>query len=178
MERRRWLATLAGVGAAIILGGVAYAATLAAEPPAPAAGRPPGLLLSGLMPHALLGHLADELALTPEQRQTIHGFFEQARPDFERLHAELRANSEKLLATAPDDPAYQTVVASTSQAAADLASQFVLEASQLRAQVHSVLTPGQRAKLVTLQARLQAQAAARGSHGHGPWGSPPVAPNP
>jgi len=177
MERRRRLATLAGIGAAIILGGVAYAATLAAEPP-PAAGGPPRLPWSGLMPPALLGRAAEELALSPEQRQTIRGFFEQARPGFEQLHAELRANSERLLSTAPDDPAYQTVVASTSQAAADLASQFVLQASQLRAQVHSVLTPEQRAKLAALQARLRAQAATRPPHGHGPWGPPPAAPPP
>jgi Spy/CpxP family protein refolding chaperone len=175
VERRSWLATLAGIGAAIILGGVAYAATLAAEPAPPAVGGPPGLPWSGLMSPALLGRFADELALSPEQRQTIRGFFEQARPGFDGLQAELRASSDKLLATAPDDPAFQTVVASTSQAAADLASQFVLQASQLRAQVHSVLTPEQRVKLVALQARLRAQAATRPPHGHGPWG-PPTAP--
>jgi Spy/CpxP family protein refolding chaperone len=176
MERRRVLGVLAGIGAAAILSGVAYSAATqsGAEPPhGPGPDAGPGMMMPGMMPHHLLGRMADQLGLTPEQRQAVKGFFEQAKPGFEQLHKQMRANAELLLKTQPDDPAYQTVVASVSQSAAELASQFVLQASQLRAQVHSVLTPEQRVKLVALEANLHARAQDRRAHGHGQWAAPP-----
>jgi Spy/CpxP family protein refolding chaperone len=159
MERGHVLGSLAGVGAVLILGGVALAAaTLSADggssSPGPGAGIPPGLMLPGAMPPALLGHLADELGLTPQQRQTIRGLFDQARPGFGQLRRQMQAGAELLVRTAPDDPAFQSVLANVSQAAADLAAQFVLQAGQLRSQVHGVLTPDQRARLAVLEPGL------------------------
>ncbi len=178
---RRVLASLAGIGAAIILGGVAFAAASGSTaepppgpPPGPGPGGPPGLMLPGLLPpHALLGRLADQLGLSPEQRQTVKGFFDQARPGLEQLHKQMRANTELLMKTAPDDPAYQTVVATVSQSAADLAAQFVLQASQLRSQVHGALTQEQRNKLVLLESDLQAHLGEHRPHGPPPPGSAP-----
>ena len=142
-----------GIGAAVILGSVALAAASqsggASPPPhGPGMDGGPGMMMPGLMPHALLGRMADQLGLSPEQRQTIKGLFDQARPGFEQLHKQMRTNAELLAKTQPDDPAYQTVVANISQSAAELASQFVLQTSQLRSQVHGALTPAQRTKLV------------------------------
>lgn len=171
MDRRHVLGTLAGVGAAVILGSVALAAASQPggdAPPAPVAdaGGGPGWGMPGLMPHGLLGRAADELKLSPEQRQTIHGLYDQARPGFEQLRKQMRTGVELLARTAPDDPAYQGVVANVSQSAADAAAQFVLQASQLRAQVHGVLTPEQRTRLVALEAELPAKMQAH--HHHGP----------
>ncbi len=166
MDRRHVLGALAGVGAALILGGVALAAaTQSGGEPAALHGVGHGagaaLLLPGAVPHALLGRMAGELGLSPEQRQTIHGMFDQARPGFQQLRLQVLAGSELLARTAPDDAAYQTVVANVSQQAADAAAQFVLQASQLRSQVNGVLTPAQRTKLTTLEADLRARMLER-----------------
>ena len=171
MERRHLLGSLAGIGAALILGGVALAAaTLSADRsttlPGPGPDVPAGMLLPGVTPPALLGHLADELGLSPEQRQTIRSLFEQARPGFGQLRRQMQAGAELLARTAPDDPAYQSVVANVSRAAADLAAQFVLQAGQLRSQVHGVLTPEQRAKLAELEPGLYARWQERRHAGH------------
>jgi Spy/CpxP family protein refolding chaperone len=170
MERKRMLGALAGIGAAVILVGAAWSAASqsggASPPPhGPGPDAGPGIMMPGLMPHGLLGHMADELGLAPEQRQTIKGFFDQAKPGFEQLHQQMRANAELLMKTQPDDPAYQGVVANVSQSAADLAARFVLQASQLRSQVHSVLTPEQRTKLVTLQAQMHSRMRQHRHHG-------------
>jgi Spy/CpxP family protein refolding chaperone len=173
MERRRLLGTLAGIGAAAILGGMAFAAASQSggTNPAPQAPGPelgPAMMVPGLVPHALLGRVGNQLGLSSEQRQAIKGFFEQARPGLEQLHTQLRVNAELLAKTRPDDPAYQSVVANISQSAAELATQFVLQTSQLRSQVHGVLTPDQKDRLVALESerhtRLQQQRA-RGPHG-------------
>ena len=178
MQRRRMLGSLTGIGAAVVLGGVAFAASQSggANPPEPGPEGGPGMMMAGLMPHAVLGRMGEELGLAPEQRQAIKGFFEQAKPGFEQLHRQMRANAELLLKTQPDAPAYQSVVANVSQSAAELASQFVLQASQLRSQIHGVLTPEQRTKLVTLEADMHArmQHHHRGppADGGGPKGPP------
>jgi Spy/CpxP family protein refolding chaperone len=124
------------------------------------------------MPPALLGHVADELGLSPEQRQTIRGLFDQARPGFAQLRREMQAGAELLARTAPDDPAYQSVVANVSQSAADLAARFVLQASQLRSQVHGVLTGEQRTRLAALEPELYARWQERRHRGR-PGDRPP-----
>lgn len=175
MERGKVLGSLAGIGAAVILGSVALAAATqsgdAGAPPGPGPDAPPRMMMPGVMSHAPLDRIANELGLSPEQRQTIRGLFEQARPGFGQLRGQMRAGAELLARTAPDDPAYQSVVANVSQSAADLAAQFVLQASQLRSEVHGVLTPEQRAKLVALEPRLYADWQEHRHHGR-PDGRP------
>ncbi len=179
MQRQRSLAGLAGIGAAAILVGAAWAAASqqAAAPPAPApaphdwAGGP-GPLFAGLMPPAAFDRLADQLGLTPEQRQTISGFYSQAKPGFEQLHKQLQANAELLQNTRPDDSGYTTIVANVSQSAGEIASQLVLQGSQLRSQVFGVLTAGQKSQLVTVQAAMRASMRQRAAAGQGPP-SPP-----
>jgi Spy/CpxP family protein refolding chaperone len=177
MERQRFLAGLAGIGAAAILVGAAWAAASqqAAAPPAPPAHDwpgGPGPLFAGLMPPAAFDKLADQLGLTPEQRQTISGFYSQARPGFEQLHRQLQANAELLLNTRPDDSGYTTIVANVSQSTGEITSQLVLQGSQLRSQVFGVLTAGQKARLVTVQAAMRASMRPRAAAGQGPP-SPP-----
>ncbi|HUO80547.1 MAG TPA: hypothetical protein VMU00_10435 [Steroidobacteraceae bacterium] len=160
MERKDALATLAGIGAALILGGVALAAATQsgteATARAPGPGGAPGLWMPAAMPHGLLGPLAEQLKLSGAQRQAIRGCFEQARPGLVQLRRQLEDGTELLARTAPDDPAYQSVVANVSQSAADLAARFVLQTSQLRAEVHALLTPEQRSRLAALEAQQRA----------------------
>jgi Spy/CpxP family protein refolding chaperone len=176
MQRQRFMAGLAGIGAAAILVGAAWAAASqqATSPPAPAPhDRPggPGPLFAGLMPPSAFDELADQLGLTPEQRQTINDFYSQATPGFVQLHKQMQANAELLLNTRPDDSGYTTIVANVSQSAAEIASQLVLQGSQLRSQVFGVLTAGQKARLVTVQAAMRASMRSRVAGGLGP--SPP-----
>jgi Spy/CpxP family protein refolding chaperone len=173
MERKQLFASIAGIGAVLILGGVALAAASqslgdAAAPRGPLPVAPPGLIMPLVMPQALLGRLADELGLTAEQRQAIRELLDQARPGLTQLHRQMQAGAELLARTAPDDPAYQSVVANVSQSTADLAAQYVLQSSQLRSQVHGVLTPAQRTRLAALEADRLAEVMER------PLGGPPT----
>jgi Spy/CpxP family protein refolding chaperone len=116
----------------------------------------PGMMMPGMETHMLM-RMADELALSPEQRQTIRGFFSSAQPGFQKLHEQMRANTKLMLDTQPDDPKYQAVVQQVSQSSAELAQQMVLQSSQLRTQVYGVLTPEQKTKLKTKQTEMQAR---------------------
>jgi len=156
MQRRDVLGSLAGIGAAAILAGVALAAAsragdAGAPPAADAADGPPDIGLSGALPPALLGRLPAELGLSSQQRHSVRALLDQARPGFAQLRGQMQAGAELLARTAPDDPAYPSVVASVSQSAGNLAAQFVRQASALRAQLHAVLTPEQRARLAALE---------------------------
>ena len=122
----------------------------------------PGMMMPGMESHMLM-RMADELGLSPEQRQTIRGFFDSAQPGFRKLHEQMRANTKLILDTQPDDPKYQTVVQQVSQSSAELAQQMVLQSSQLRTQVYGVLTPEQRTKLKAKQAEMQARWGERRS---------------
>jgi Spy/CpxP family protein refolding chaperone len=116
----------------------------------------PGMMMPGMETHMLM-RMADELALSSEQRQTIRGFFSSAQPGFQKLHEQMRANTKLMLDTQPDDPKYQAVVQQVSQSSAELAQQMVLQSSQLRTQVYGVLTPEQKTKLKTKQTEMQAR---------------------
>lgn len=127
--------------------------------------------MPGMMHPGAIARIADELGLTPEQRQTIRGLFAAARPQMQALRDEFRANAEKLLATKPDDANYGNVVTEVSQASGELASRLVTEGSQLRAQVYAVLTAEQKAKLPEVEAQMKERARERFERHHGPDGA-------
>jgi Spy/CpxP family protein refolding chaperone len=164
MQRRKFLVGLAGLTAVALLIGAAWATVEQAGadgPPAAPQGQAGhdgpafGLIVPGLVPQQVLGRLANRLGLTAEQRRTINGYFQEARPQFEQLHSQLAANAELLAGTRPDDASYASIVANVSQAAAELAGQLVLQGSQLRSRVFGVLNDDQKAKLVQLQLQMQ-----------------------
>ena len=183
MQRRTIVTGLTGTAGAALLACAAWAAAQApadgaapAEPPAHAwngaHGAGMGFMIPGLMSPHMLEHLADQLGLSTEQRQTIKGLMEQARPGFQQLHKQLQANAELIMNTRPDDANYTSVVAKVSQSSSELTSEFVLQASQLRSQVFGVLTAGQQTKLVQLQAKLKEHVQMH----HREWGhaTPPA----
>ena len=171
MERRRWLTSLVGIGAVLILIVVALAVSSPSRgtpPPLPPEQDAPALLVPGPLPRAPLGRMAVQLGLSAGQSESIRVLVEQARPGFAQLRRQMSAGAELLSRTPPDDPAFESVVANVRQATADLASQFVLQASQLRSRIHAVLTPEQRDRLAVLEAALDAraeQSRERGSPG-------------
>lgn len=115
----------------------------------------PGMMIPGMMHPGMLERMADELALSPEQRQTIRGFFDAAKPGMRELTDKLRANAKRLMDVTPDDPKYSTVVQQASQEAGALTSQLIQQSSQVRAQVYGVLTAEQKKKLAAKQAEMQ-----------------------
>jgi Spy/CpxP family protein refolding chaperone len=177
MKHFRMAATLAGMLAAAVAAMPATAQVPAGDPPPPPGvdggrhgpgmhegkggrhGRGmhgPGMMMPGMEGHMLM-RMADELGLSPEQRQTIRGFFESAQPGFRDLHERMRANTKLMMDTQPDDPKYQSVVQQVGQSSAELAQQMVQQSSQLRTQVWSVLTADQKTKLKAKQAEMRAK---------------------
>jgi Spy/CpxP family protein refolding chaperone len=164
-------AALAGLLAVALASTTAHAELAAGDPPPPPGmdggpgprghGGPggPGMMM-GMEGHMLM-RMADELGLSPEQRQTIRGFFESAAPGFRKLHEQMRANTKLLMDTQPDDAKYQSVIQQVSQSSADLAQQMVMQSGQLRTQIWSVLTADQKTKLKAKQAEWRAKAEAR-----------------
>ncbi len=174
---KRWLAAVTAA-AVLASAGVVLAGDPAANGP-PGHEHPQGLDLmsgGGMLGPQWLGRMADELGLSAEQRQTIKGLFEAARPQVQAMRDSMRSNADKLRGTMPDDPNYATVVAQVSQAAGELASRMVTEGSQLRSQVYGVLTKDQKAKLPQIEAQMREHARERfQNHYHS--GAPAVAPS-
>lgn len=167
MARTDKISTWTGIGAALLLTatatGFAWAASNAPatpaappEPPPPMAGHGhphEGGPMGGFMPPMMMmGHLAEKLGLSAEQKTAVHKALDEARPGFESLHEQMRGDIDRLRHTRPDDPAYQGLVASASQSASQTAAQMVLQASQLRSRLFGILTPAQRDQLVKLEA--------------------------
>jgi Spy/CpxP family protein refolding chaperone len=101
--------------------------------------------------------MLQDLDLSPEQKETVHGIMENSRPRFEALHEEMRANRDILLDVNPGDANYQTVVNRVSQQSGDLASRLVLAMSDVRSQIYGVLTDEQKAKLPAIRAAMKAR---------------------
>jgi Spy/CpxP family protein refolding chaperone len=154
----------------LIMATAADAATdaAAAQPPAPHEGH-------GWGP----GRLYSKLGLTEEQQASIKSIWTAAKPQMKTLHDQEKANHLKLLQTSPDDPNYASVVAEVAQTNASLASQRTTQASAVRAQIHALLTPAQKAQLKTLEAEWAASPHQAWGHRHGgPGGGPNAAPPP
>lgn len=149
-SKRSWITAAALAGLALIVGGAVLA-----QPPHHG-GAHGGWSMGGMAMGGLHRALR-ELDLSPEQKETIRGIFEQARPQFQSVHEAMRANAEKLMEANPDDANYSTIVNEVSQAAGDIATGLVQQMSQVRAQIHAVLTPEQKAKLPAIQAEMKAR---------------------
>ncbi|HZF16608.1 MAG TPA: Spy/CpxP family protein refolding chaperone [Steroidobacteraceae bacterium] len=111
------------------------------------------------------GPALKQLDLTDEQKKSVHGIFEDARPRMQKLHESLRSMVDTFQGTMPDDPQYAAAVARATKDSQALAASMVQEASSLRTQVYSVLTPEQKARLPDL---MKQAAAERKSQHHGP----------
>ena len=103
-----------------------------------------------------MGHLYSKLGLTTEQQTSIKSIITAAKPQLKALHEQMRANHLKLTQTQPDDPNYASVVAEVAAANASLASQRTSQGATIRSQIYAVLTPTQKAQLVSLEAQWAA----------------------
>jgi Spy/CpxP family protein refolding chaperone len=117
----------------------------------------------------------EKLGLTPAQEQSVQGILAAQRPALKNLHEQIRANLQKLHQLSPDDPNYAATATQVSQATGALTTQAIAAGSDLRAQLFAVLDPGQKAKLLAMEAKMRARFEGHARH----WrdrGPPPPGP--
>ncbi|MDJ0909169.1 MAG: Spy/CpxP family protein refolding chaperone [Woeseiaceae bacterium] len=108
-------------------------------------------------PEMMLEHMADHLDLNDTQRATVQNILEAARPEFQALREQARANREALRALDVGDPAVNDIAISNGE----LATQGTLLAHRVRNEVRAVLTDEQIEKLERSRDRMRAAAERR-----------------
>jgi Spy/CpxP family protein refolding chaperone len=126
---------------------LALVATAFAGPGGGQKGQPgapfPGLAGPGLNVERMAAHLE----LDETQRQSIENILEAARPEFQALRADFRANRQALDALDPADANYSAAIDNIAAENGRLATEGTLLMSRVRNEVHAILTEEQRAKL-------------------------------
>jgi len=156
------------------------AGVYAASPPPPSDGAPPpahGAWGHGREHHRveLLMHALKQVNITEQQKQSVHGILQSAKPQFEALMGQIRDNERALATLGPDDPNY----AATLATAKTLAANMVQQRSDVRVQIYGVLTPKQKAELPQVFADMKAKADQRRQQWQQqhPQGGPAAEPN-
>ncbi len=97
-----------------------------------------------------------ELGLTGAQRQSVRAIMAGVRPEFRKLHEQMRVNSTKLGELTPDDRNYPAVAADVARENGALFTQFTEQKAELRAKMYAVLTPAQKKLLAQRRAEMRA----------------------
>lgn len=120
---------------------------------------PGGLGLGGpeMMIERMAEHMADRLDLDDTQRATVRNILEAARPEFQALREQARANREALRALDAGDPAVNDIAISNGE----LATQGTLLAHRVRNEVRAVLTDEQLERLERARDRMRDAAERR-----------------
>lgn len=113
----------------------------------------PGGLFPG--PELMIEHMADHLDLDDTQREQVQNIVEAARPEFEALREQARANREALESLQQDDAAYSTELNDIAVSNGQIATEGTLLFTRVRSEIHSVLTEEQRAKLERGKERIR-----------------------
>lgn len=125
----------------------------------------------GSPPHfgmALLhGPLADELELTEEQRQTIHGIVETERQAIEPWHEDLRTLEEAVEDAIEAEPFNEEAVRAAAQQLADVKVEMAVARARVASSIREVLTPEQRDTLAELRAQRHERHRSHHRHDRG-----------
>ncbi len=89
----------------------------------------------------------EELGLTPEQKGALKTVMERYQPKGWELAQRGRGVREQLSAVSPDDSAYAAATEQAATSAAEIAADLVKLLSELRAEIHGLLTVEQRQRL-------------------------------
>ncbi len=108
-------------------------------------------------PRMMLEHMADHLDLDDTQRATVRNILEAARPEFQALREQARANREALQALDAGDPSVNDIAISNGE----LATQGTLLAHRVRNEVRAVLTDEQIEKFERSRDRMREAAQRR-----------------
>lgn len=101
----------------------------------------------------------EKLQLRPTQEQELGQLFAIYQPRFREIARRGQGDREALLAAAPDDAAYNDLVARVSQDAAGSAGEVVVLLGELQATAYALLDEAQQARYRTLQAEAAAARA-------------------
>ena len=106
-------------------------------------------------PGLMIEHMADHLDLDDTQRVQVQSIVEAAKPEFEALREQLRANREALASLEADDPAYSVQLNDIALSNGQLATEGTLLFTRVRSEIHAVLTEEQLDKLERGKQRLR-----------------------
>lgn len=109
--------------------------------------------------------MADRLELSVEQRDAIRDLMERERPQMQALREEQFTNRQRLIDTPTDAPDYDSVVQEIAEANGRLTAEQIRRRGQLRAEIHALLTPDQRARAREVRGGLRPQMQQRRFHG-------------
>jgi hypothetical protein len=90
---------------------------------------------------------------------------ERERPHLQALREEQFANRQRLMDTPADDVAYDSVVQEVAEANGRLTAERIRRGGQLRAEIHALLTPAQRARAREVRDELRLEMEQRRFHG-------------
>ena len=141
---------------AIVLLTALFAAAVAAPAGADRMG-PPGFPGGGALPDPglMIEHMADYLDLDATQRAEVQNIVEAARPEFEALRMQLRANREAMQSLDAEVPGYWTQLNDIAISNGQLATDGTLLFTRVRTEIRAVLTEEQRDKLARSRERMQ-----------------------
>jgi len=148
---------VAAIAAVVLIGGSVPLVALAAQDAANTTTTPPPGGHPGWGHHPGghgwgPAHLYRKLGLTADQQASVQAIMQAARPGFESLHQQMRANDAKLRATTPDDPNYASIASEVGQTRGALTTQLAAQEADLNAKLYAVLTPAQKTQLAALEA--------------------------
>ncbi len=141
---------------AIVLLAALFTAAISAPAGADRIG-PPGFPGGGTFPdpELMLEHMADHLDLNDTQRTQLRNIVEAARPEFEALREQMRANREALISLDAENPGYSTILNDIATSNGRLASDGTLLFTRVRSEINAVLTDEQRDKLARSKERMR-----------------------
>ena len=103
----------------------------------------------------MLEHMADHLDLDDTQRTQVRNIVEAARPEFEALREQMRANRDALISLDAENPGYSTILNDIATSNGRLASDGTLLFTRVRSEINAVLTDEQRDKLARSKERMR-----------------------
>ena len=100
-------------------------------------------------PERMIERMAEHLDLDDIQRESLENIVNAAKPEFEALREQLRANHEALREMEANDPEIQNIAISNGE----LATAGTLLFTRVRGEINAVLTDEQRAELAETMER-------------------------
>jgi Spy/CpxP family protein refolding chaperone len=98
-------------------------------------------------PDRLVEHLSRRLDLDDTQEQAVQNIVDAAAPEMTEIHDKAKQNREAIRGLDASDPDYGAKLANLARENGELATSATLLHGKLRAEIHAVLTPEQRAEL-------------------------------
>lgn len=107
--------------------------------------------------HEGMRHAFAKLNLTDAQKASIKQITSASREQNKGQWQAMRQQREAFEAMTPDQPGYQAAAARLAQAQGDATRTRIEQGAKVKAQIYAVLTPAQKAQLLTMRNERQAR---------------------